>query len=104
MKKNFWILGMGIITMLSFSSHAYAGEWKKDNTDWWYQESNGTFPTKQWSNISGKWYYFDENGYMKTGWILYKDAWYYCGESGAMLVNATTLDGYYVNGDGVWVQ
>jgi len=41
---------------------------------------------------------------MKTGWILYKDAWYYCGESGAMLVNATTLDGYYVNGDGVWVQ
>ena len=22
----------------------------------------------------------------------------------AMLVNATTLDGYYVNGDGVWVQ
>ena len=42
--------------------------------------------------------------FMKTGWILYKDAWYYCGESGAMLVNATTLDGYYVNGDGVWVQ
>ena len=39
---------------------------------------------------------------MKTGWILYKDAWYYCGESGAMLVNTTTPDGYYVNGDGVW--
>ena len=47
-----------------------------------------------WQYIDNLWYYFDENGYMKTGWILYKDAWYYCGESGAMLVNATTLDGY----------
>ena len=54
--------------------------------------------------IDNLWYCFDENGYMKTGWILYKDAWYYCGESGAMLVNTTTPDGYYVNGDGVWVQ
>ena len=66
------------------------GAWLKDNTGWQY--------------IDNLWYCFDENGYMKTGWILYKDAWYYCGESGAMLVNTTTPDGYYVNGDGVWVQ
>lgn len=100
MKKNFWILGMSIITMLSFSSHAYAGEWKKDNTGWWYQESNGTYPTKQWSNISGKWYYFDENGYMVH------DRWigdYYLGTDGSMLTSTVTPDGYQVDASGKWI-
>ena len=80
------------------------GAWLKDDAGWWYCNADRSYTTNGWQYIDNLWYYFDENGYMKTGWILYKDAWYYCGESGAMLVNATTLDGYYVNGDGVWVQ
>lgn len=77
-------------TPSSNTASSGTGAWLKDDVGWQY--------------IDNLWHYFDENGYMKTGWILYKDAWYYCGESGAMLVNATTPDGYYVNGDGVWVQ
>lgn len=80
------------------------GAWLKDNTGWWYCNADRSYTTNGWQYIDNLWYCFDENGYMKTGWILYKDAWYYCGESGAMLVNTTTPDGYYVNGDGVWVQ
>lgn len=80
------------------------GAWLKDNVGWWYCNADRSYTTNGWQYIDNLWYYFDENGYMKTGWILYKDAWYYCGESGAMLVNTTTPDGYYVNGDGVWVQ
>lgn len=80
------------------------GAWLKDDVGWWYCNADRSYTTNDWQYIDNLWYCFDENGYMKTGWILYKDAWYYCGESGAMLVNTTTPDGYYVNGDGVWVQ
>ena len=80
------------------------GAWLKDNVGWWYCNADRSYTTNGWQYIDNLWYCFNENDYMKTGWILYKDAWYYCGESGAMLVNTTTPDGYYVNGDGVWVQ
>lgn len=80
------------------------GAWLKDNVGWWYCNADRSYTTNGWQYIDNLWYCFNENDYMKTGWILYKDVWYYCGESGAMLVNTTTPDGYYVNGDGVWVQ
>lgn len=80
------------------------GAWLKDDAGWWYCNADRSYTTNGWQYIDNLWYCFDKNGYMRTGWILYKDAWYYCGESGAMLVNTTTPDGYYVNGDGVWVQ
>ena len=37
--------------------------WKQDNTGWWYQYSNGTYPKSTWRQIKGKWYYFNSNGY-----------------------------------------
>ena len=88
----------------STTASSDTGAWLKDDVGWWYCNADHSYTTNGWQYINNLWYYFDENGYMKTGWILYKDAWYYCGESGAMLVNTTTPDGYYVNGDGVWVQ
>ena len=41
---------------------------------------------------------------MVTGWVLWKNAYYYCGPDGAMLTNTWTPDGYYVDGNGIWVQ
>ena len=45
---------------------------------------------------------------MTTGWQQVNGAWYYLnpvsdGTKGAMAAN-TTIDGYYVNADGAWVQ
>lgn len=60
--------------------------WKNNETGWWVQCSDGTYLVNRWyqSPASGLWYYMGADGYMLT--------------------NTTTPDGYYVNGDGVWIQ
>ena len=54
------------------------------------------------------WFYLNASGAMTTGWQQVNGAWYYLnpvsdGTKGAMAAN-TTIDGYYVNADGAWVQ
>lgn len=96
-KKRFAILFAGIMTFgIGFSS--YAGQWKSDETGYWYEEENGSYVMDEWRNIGGKWYYFDHNGYMM------EDTWigdYYVGEDGAMLADTLTKDGYWLDGDGI---
>lgn len=77
--------------------------WIQDQKGWWYQNGDSTYTRNNWQQIKNIWYFFDENGYMKTGWISWNNIWYYCDSSGAMLSNATTPDGFYVNADGVYV-
>lgn len=80
------------------------GGWIKDQVGWWYRNSNGTYTTNGWQYINNQWYAFDNVGYMRTGWIPWNGVWYYCdAASGAMLTNARTPDGYWVNADGVWI-
>lgn len=77
--------------------------WCLDQTGWWFQFSDGSWPKNCWAQINGKWYCFGDNGYMRSGWIEWYGKWYYTDPSGAMLVNAKTPDGYYVGGDGAWI-
>ena len=54
------------------------------------------------------WFYLNASGAMMTGWQQVNGAWYYLnpvsdGTKGVMAAN-TTIDGYYVNADGAWVQ
>lgn len=81
MKKAIAIV-IATATMASQAMPAMAAEWKQDNTGWWYQEDNGSYPTNSWKWINGKCYYFDSNGYM--------------------LANTTTPDGYTVDSTGAW--
>jgi hypothetical protein len=77
------------------------GEWRMDDTGWWYQFDDGTYVQNNWQMIGDRWYFFDENGYMKTGWINWEGKDYYCKEgSGEMLTNTTTPDGYILGSDG----
>lgn len=81
MKKAITIV-IATATMASQAMTAMAAEWKQDNTGWWYQEDNGSYPTNSWKWINGRCYYFDSNGYM--------------------LANTTTPDGYTVDATGAW--
>lgn len=81
MKKAIAI-ALATATMASQAMPAMAAEWKQDNTGWWYQEDNGSYPTNSWKWINGKCYYFDSNGYM--------------------LASTTTPDGYTVDATGAW--
>lgn len=62
-----------------------AASWKQNQSGWWYQEDNGSYPKNQWKKISSKWYWFDANGYMATGWKKISGNWYYLQSDGAML-------------------
>ena len=60
------------------------GNWQKDNTGWWYQNADGSYPRNQWQMINGSWYHFDWNGYMHTGWQKIGGSWYYLNAGGDM--------------------
>ena len=100
MKKKLLVLGLSMAGVLMLSNTAFAGEWKRNNVGWWYQESTGTYPTSRWSNIGEKWYYFDNVGYMVH------DKWigdYYLGSDGTMLTSIVTPAGYRVDASGKWI-
>lgn len=53
---------------------------------------------------TGKWYYSaDSIGWVKSAWKQIGGKWYYFLPDGAMAVNQT-IDGYWINADGVWVK
>lgn len=77
------------------------GEWKKDDTGWWYEHSDGSYTKGNWEEIKGQWYLFDEEGYMRTGWVEWNGEEYYCKEeTGELLKNTTTPDGYILDENG----
>ena len=106
------------------SSGAMATGWYREGSTWYYlDQSNGDMKTG-WQYLGNKWYYLRSsgamatgwyqdgstwyylnagNGDMKTGWFQVNGKWYYAYSSGALAVN-TTVDGYYVNYNGEWVQ
>ena len=87
---------------------AKTGIWKQNETGWWYEYSDGTYPKSSWKKLSYNnrtdWYYFDADGYMKTGWIQDGGLWYYLnpvsdGTMGAMKTGWIQDGGlwYYLN-------
>jgi len=75
--------------------------WKKINGWWYYFEGNGRMKTG-WMLIDGDWYYFNSNGTMFSGWLKYKNNYYYVNTNGKM-AHDTTVDGYYLDSNGVRV-
>ncbi len=78
-----------------------------DPGKWYYMDSSG-YMQRGWVNADGRTFYMGQSGEMLTGWQMIDGAWYYFntfsdGTRGAMYVNRTTPDGYYVNERGVWV-
>ena len=106
------------------SSGAMATGWYQESSTWYYlDEPNGDMKTG-WQYLGNKWYYLRSsgamttgwyqegstwyylhanNGDMKTDWFQVNGKWYYAYSSGALAVN-TTIEGYYVNYNGEWVQ
>ena len=74
--------------MTSYAVDTRSGVWKQDQTGWWWQHDDGTYPTNGWEWIDdnndcvAQCYYFDAAGYM--------------------LADTTTPDNYTVNASGAW--
>jgi len=83
-KKLFLLLAIAGIMLCSIFP-AYAGQWVQNETGWWYDMQDGTWPAAAWKWIGGKCYYFDQDGYCY------------------MNPGRPTPDGYYVDSTGAWV-
>ena len=89
MKKK--LIG-GLLTaamVVGMNVTAFGGGWINNDSGWWYDNGNGTWPARSWQWIDGnndgiaECYYFDQYGYC--------------------LMNTTTPDGYQVDGNGAWI-
>lgn len=129
---NYYLNASGAMAVNTWIGNYYVGsdgawipgysqsQWILDSNGWWYRHADGSYTSSNWENIHGTWYYFNSAGYIVTGWQSINGAWYYfdlsgamyanrwvgnyyLGSSGAMLVNTTTPDGYWVGSDGAWI-
>lgn len=87
---------IGIVNPITANASSY---WSKVNNNWTYIE-NGVKKTG-WIKDNSKWYYLDSNGNMKTGWLLDNGKWYYLNNDGSMACS-TTIDGYTLDSNGIW--
>jgi uncharacterized lipoprotein YddW (UPF0748 family) len=98
--KTGWIEDNGKRYYLKSDGVMYTGWTKQDN--WYYLGGDGAMKTG-WVFSTGRWYYLGNDGTMKTGWIQVQNKWYYLYSDGHMAAN-TTISGYKIGKNGVWIQ
>lgn len=97
----------------AFGSDGYLKRgWAQDNASGkWYliDENTGMQTSWHYDESDQHWYYLDPaSGAMLTGWQFINGKWYYLSKIsgavplGSMYREIRTLDGYYVDKDGVW--
>jgi len=84
------------------NSGAMATDWELINGSWYLFDEHGV-RIISWAQADGKWYYLNPNGVMATGWISLDGKWYYLYGDGSLAVS-TTINGYNVDENGVWVN
>lgn len=107
MKKQVLITMAALTLSFGISSTVLAAGWKQNETGWWYEKEDKSYPVNGWFQdpADEKWYHFDANGYMQTGWIQDGGKHYYLDkESGAMWANAVTPDGWQLDPSGAWME
>ena len=80
--------------------------WQKNANGWWYQNSDGSYPTNKWLKVGNEWFWFDERGYCVTNkWQKINNQWYWFDERGAMAVGWKNIAGswYYFQENGSMV-
>ena len=80
--------------------------WHSNSKGWWYQNSDGSYPTNKWQKINEKWYFFNEDGYCLTNkWIKRGGVWYWLDTDGTMATGWKKINNewYYFKQDGEMV-
>ena len=86
----------------------------KEKSAWYRFNDQGYMMTGWFKDADNNWYFMNDRadgtqGSMVTGWRQIAGKWYYFrvtagGPKGSLVVNATTPDGYKVDGNGAWIQ
>ena len=86
-------------------SYSYQRGWRYSPSGWWFQYSDGSWPSNSWKYIDGRWYRFNWEGHMLTGWYTDEGGLRYYlnpvddGTMGTMRTGWQIIDGkaYYFN-------
>lgn len=92
-----------VASVFTMNQMSVKADWiQNDDGNLWYREGNSW--ATGWKYMDGRWYYFGQDGYVKRGWFQDIDGkWYYLYNDGSMATN-TTIGGYYINSNGVWIS
>lgn len=77
--------------------------WKRNETGWWWEESDGSYPTDRWKKVNNEWFYFDNRGYcLINRWFNDGKDWFYLDKRGAMVTGWMYIGNYwyYFKADG----
>ena len=54
-----------------------SGTWKQNETGWWFERTDGSYPANAWEKLSWNgrenWYHFNAAGYLDAGWFTDTD-------------------------------
>lgn len=80
--------------------------WLQNGGKWYYLNTD---PTGQegmmmtgWIQVNGQAYYLDGSGVMVEGWYKVGDSWYYFWPKSGNKATNTTIEGFYVDNNGIW--
>ncbi len=96
---NFWYF-------LADSGELVTG-WLRDGNRWYYLNPTndqflGTMFANHWLSLNGRDYYFTADGSMVEGWWQVDGNWYYFYPGDGHKAVNTTIDTFYVDGNGIW--
>lgn len=117
----------GVETVTQTMQKAVEGQWKKENSHWYYymdgkkqtgwveynhnwfylQPDKGGMMLEGWLKYNHAWYFFKKGGYMVTGWLEYnKNKFYFNPKDGKMVTGKQTIDGktYEFDSKGYWIK
>ena len=104
-KQSEWLNENGTWYWFNSNCGAACG-WAKVDGEWYYFKGNNAMKTG-WEKVDGNWYYMASSGKMVTGWCEIGGKWYYFSkESNSLgqMLYSTTVDGYKLDANGVWVK
>lgn len=105
MAKGGWIILNGCYYYLQDDGAMYMG-WLNWNDNWYYLNTldnslQGAMFTG-WLNRDGNTYYLGPDGTMVSGWYQIDGDWYYFYPHSGELAKNQSINGFYVNEDGIW--
>ena len=78
--------------------------WIPITNNWYYVGQDGKMLADTWFEYNHRTYYLTESGAAAKGWVELDGKWYYFDRNNGDMKRGTTIDGYTVNEDGVYVK
>ena len=78
--------------------------WIPITNNWYYVGQDGKMLANTWFEYNNRSYYLTESGAAAKGWVELDGKWYYFDRTNGDMKKSTTIDGYTVNKEGVYVK